>query len=464
MRIVVDLQAVQAANKARGIGRYATSLTRALINEATQHEIVLVVNGQFPNALAETRAALRGADLAPEIRVWSGPSLVQNWMDASPWQREAAALIRDAFIESLRPDVILVLSLFEGFDDPAVTSVPLPRRGVPTAIVLFDLIPFVRRADYLSDTSLAAWYDSKIEHLRHADLLLAISESSRQEAIDHLGARPSTVVNISGAADATFRPATIEPIVETDVRSRLGLSCPFVMYTGGIDPRKNIQGLIRAYASLPIQVRLDHQLAIVCAADQSSIDTLELVASDCGLLADEVMMTGYVSDADLATLYNLCKVFVFPSIHEGFGLPALEAMSCGRAVIGSETTSLPEIIKLPEAMFDPFDLSAIAQKLAQALTDDDFRRRLETNSQKQALRFSWDRTARRALDAMEALHAERTDTLTAPLCLPPCRRRRCRRRRCRRRRRRCRRPCRPCRRPCRRRRRRRRRRSCRHLG
>ena len=119
------------------------------------------------------------------------------------------------------------------------------------------------------------------------------------------------------------------------------------------------------------------------------------------------MLTGFVPEEDLLVLYNLCKAFVFPSWHEGFGLPALEAMSCGRAVIGANTSSVPEVIGRDDALFDPMSDSSIAAKLEEVLTNDAFRSELERHGLEQAKRFSWDASAQRAIAAFEALHARK---------------------------------------------------------
>ncbi len=121
------------------------------------------------------------------------------------------------------------------------------------------------------------------------------------------------------------------------------------------------------------------------------------------------MLTGFVSEEDLLTLYNLCKVFVFPSWHEGFGLPALEAMSCGRAVIGANTSSLPEVISRDDAMFNPMNDFSITEKLAQVLTDDVFRSELEQHGLERAKLFSWDTSAKRAIAAFETWHVKKID-------------------------------------------------------
>lgn len=136
-------------------------------------------------------------------------------------------------------------------------------------------------------------------------------------------------MNISTAADPQFQPVQISAQLETAVRERYGLRCPFVMYTGGIDHRKNIEGLIRAYAKLPQPLRALHQLAVVCSAKAPDRIALETLAKEMGLQANELVLTGFVPEEDLVTLYNLCKVFVFPSWHEGFGLRWRQCLADG---------------------------------------------------------------------------------------------------------------------------------------
>ena len=308
--------------------------------------------------------------------------------------------MRETFISELKPDFVLITSLFEGLVDDAVSTVK-NYASIPTAVVLYDLIPYINPKPYLENPVVSNWYLKKIEQLKKADLLLSISKSSGQEAVDWLNFDPSQVVNISTACDDKFQPVKLNNSDYTHFAQTYNLTKPFVMYTGGIDYRKNIEGLIRAYAQLPKAVRQHHQLAVVCSVQPHDRERLTELAKQQGLGKNDYIMTGFVPEEDLIKLYNACKLFIFPSWHEGFGLPALEAMQCGAPVIASNNSSLPEVVGLDEALFDPLDDQAITAKLLQGLTDEAFRQHLIAHGKVQAKLFNWDNIATTALTAME---------------------------------------------------------------
>ena len=308
--------------------------------------------------------------------------------------------------------MVVVGSLFEGLGEDIATSVS-QYVATPTAVILYDLIPLVFKDMYFPTTSATSdWYYKKLEQLKQAELLLAISESSGSAAVNLLGIAPDRVANISAGVDAHFQPRPVSPQDIKHFREVYGLTGRFIMYTGGIDLRKNIDGLIRAYARLGKMLRSTHQLAIVCAIQPEERSRLENLGASIGLASGEVVMTGYVPENDLLALYNGCTLFVFPSLHEGFGLPIVEAMQCGKAVIASNTSSLPEVVGRTDALFDPHDESAIAAKMQQALEDDVFRAELERHGPAQAARFTWDETAQRAISAIEK--AVEREATTAP--------------------------------------------------
>jgi glycosyltransferase involved in cell wall biosynthesis len=316
--------------------------------------------------------------------------------------------MREYAIAQLNPDAVLVTSLFEGYVDDSIVSVGRFADGAATAVVLNDLIPFLRPDFYLRQPEQRRYYDGKIDSLRRAGLLLAISDYSRQEAIDALGLAPGNVVAISTAVDDIFHPAPLEPAHLEALRARYGITRAALMYApGGFDARKNLVGLIQAYARLSAPLRAAHQLVIAGKVNEGERRHLEEAAREAGLGADDLVLTGYVSDQDLIDLYRSVALFVFPSLHEGFGLPALEAMACGAPVIGADNTSIPEVIGNPEAMFDARDPAAIAAKIEQVLGDPAQLARLREHGAVQSRKFSWDASAKKAIAALEAHAAAR---------------------------------------------------------
>ena len=407
-RIVIDMQGAQSTgSRNRGIGRYTRSLVAALLRQDTKHQIVLVFNGYFADTISEISIEC-GVLLSPEsLCVWHAEGFeTPITQEHSPW-RVAAELTYEAFLLSHEPDLILVTSLFEGLTDPTVTSIHGYQVDVPVAVVLYDLIPYTNPVPYLENPLVKAWYLEKVQHLKRADLLLSISEYSRQEAIEAIGFDTRRVVNIATDADAHFKKVLQSPQQAAAVRQSFGLLGDFVMYTGGADYRKNIEGLIKAYAKMPADVRLKTQLAIVCAMPDLTQEHLVHLATTLGLDRTEVVFTGYVSEADLNALYNLCSLFVFPSFQEGFGLPALEAIRCGAPVIGSNRSSIPEVIGWTEALFDPYSVDSIADLMKRALTDQAFRTALKQRQSAHVAQFSWDDSAKRALSAIESELAAR---------------------------------------------------------
>ena len=426
MRIVLDLQACQASSRHRGIGRYSMSLALAMARQAGDHELRIVLNRHFPDAFDAIRTAFDGLIPASHISSYDIPVPAAELAPQNAWRVRAAEQVREAFLLLQAPDIVHVASLFEGLVEDAPVAIGqgagLGHGRFATAVTLYDLIPLLRKETYLTGAPVKAWYYRKLQSLKNSALLLAISAHSRQEAISALQLAPQQIVNISSAVDGAFHPRQLGTDALATLRARYGLTRPFVMYTGGIDFRKNIEGLIEAFSRMPIALRKAHQLAIVCMIEPAERLRLGLLARSFGLAPDELILTGFVSDADLVALYNSTEVFVFPSLQEGFGLPALEAMSCGTATIGSNTSSIPEVIGRADALFDPTDINAIAGKIVAVLTDDGFRHSLQAHGLQQAKLFSWDASAKTTLDAFEALHARRHHVTTVAVAATPVRR------------------------------------------
>jgi len=402
MRIVIDMQGAQTESGFRGIGRYTLSLAQAIARNRGEHEIILALNGLFPDTIEPIRAAFDELLLQENIRVWYAPGPVRQCESGNEWRREVAERIREAFLASLRPDVLHVPTLFEGFKDDAVTSIGVFAPQIPTVVTIHDLIPLLNPEMFLKhNPAYALFYKRKIEYLKCANQWLAGSESAAGEGRDMLELPAESVSITYEGCDSVFRHMEITEEEKQQFLMTFGIVQPFILFIGSADAHKNLHRLVRAYSRLPQKLGDAYQLVLPGKVLDSELDTT-------GISKGKLIFTGYVTDEELARFYNLCTVFIFPSYHEGFGLPALEAMSCGAAVIGANTTSLPEVIGRQDALFDPYDEGDICRKLAQVLGDAAFRSELAAHGLEQARKFSWDKSAQRAITTFETVHSATT--------------------------------------------------------
>ncbi|MEX3894772.1 glycosyltransferase [Paraburkholderia sp. BR10954] len=405
MHLLIDLLACQTTgSRDRGIGRYSLALARAVATQGGQaHRISLLLSDRFPETVAGLRQMFTPLVGSGNIHVISLPAACRELDPTHFARRLAAERIRNHVIRQLQPDCVHVTSLFEGLDDDSVCSVePVTGSAQTVAITLYDLIPYLHAPVYLADPNVRRWYHRRLQFAKNAHLQLAISESSRQEALTVLGSAPDRVVNISSAIDDHFRPLELTPEQRAALQQRYGIRGEFVLYTGGIDYRKNIEGLIQAYAMLPAVTRAALQLVIVCRVQPLERQRLQAAVRRYGLADHELVLTGFVPEDELVQLYNLARLFVFPSLHEGFGLPVLEAMACGTPAIGSSRSSIPEVLGREDALFDPARPADIAKAMARALQDEAFLQSLREHGLARSKQFSWQTSAKRALAALEA--------------------------------------------------------------
>lgn len=402
MRILIDLQGAQTGSKTRGIGRYCQSLAKAIINEKSSHdEVFILLNGLFKNTIVDIKEEF--SEVLPDHHfvIFNAQGPVNASQLGNSLRTCTAELLRESIINDLNPDIILVSSLFEGWDNNAITSCGKLYSNVKTAVITYDLIPYIFQEQYFSDDRQKQWYQEKISSLMRADILLTISNSTKLDVEKLLPIGKQAVVNISSAADSKFLNILPRFSGDEDIFRRYKLNKTFFLFVGALEKRKNIEGLIQAYSSIREDLRRNCQLVIVCGVDKTQREDFRNLAFSFGLVDDEVIWTGVVSDEDLVSLYSSCYVFVYPSYYEGFGLPILEAMNCGAAVIGSSASSIPEVIGLDAALFDPYSIISMSQLMEKTLVDQMFWLSLKQHSTNQAKKFSWAQCAKNAIAAFE---------------------------------------------------------------
>ena len=388
MRIVIDVQSLQTTSKYRGIGRYTKAITKSIcINKDDDDEIILALSGILPG-IDEIREEFKDLIDANNIRVWKAPGPVAAILPENSKRKAIAERIKESFLASLNPDVVLIPSLFENPYEEFVSSINLLKK-LPTAVVLYDLIPLVFKDHYLKDYDVKCWYFEKLEHLKKADLILAISNYTKQDAIDLLGLHDKNIeVVYSGYDNDTFKKLNISKDEKHALLSKYNIKKEFILSVSAPDFRKNNENLIKAFLGLPSTIRDKLQLVI------TGKHVKEHLTLNINSFGESIVLTDYVSDEELAKLYNLCLFSIMPSYYEGFGLPTIEAMACGKAVIVSNTSSLKELVEKEEYMFDPSNISSIANKIQELFINEDLRKELENYSLERVKAFSWDKTAK----------------------------------------------------------------------
>lgn len=276
---------------------------------------------------------------------------------------------------------------------------PLDAPYGASVVTLYDLIPLRYPKHYLPTSTARAQYQARLDRARHADAIVSISQATTRDAIAMLGVDPRRVITIGAGVSDAFVPSLDRQKTLMEAQQSLpALRAGFLLYTGGIDFRKNLDGLFAAFAQLPRAFRREHQLVVVCQLRPSEREHLVVLARSLGIEHD-VLLTGYVEDHVLIQLYQTTHLLVFPSYYEGFGLPVAEALACGAPCIVGDNSSLADIVTDPVARFDPSDADDIARCIMQATRPGALRDSLFELAR--SSRYSWDDVAAATLEAYD---------------------------------------------------------------
>jgi len=291
-----------------------------------------------------------------------------------------------------RPDLLHVQ-----YTGPILSSVPL--------VVSVHDVSYLEHPNYFTRFRATQLRLTVKRTVDRAARVLTPSEFSKQAILRHYDLPAERVVVVPNAVSSRFRPVDRD-VARAEVMQQFGIPWPFILTVGDLQPRKNHLGLLQAFEDV-IRARpsLPHRLVFVGKETWASPDLHQAVARSS--VADRVHFTGFVEDADLLQLYGACDLFAFPSFYEGFGLPILEAMACGRAVVCSDTTAMPEVADSAGLLFNPHSTSEMARAMLDVLLDNELRARLERLGQQRATLFSWQRSARQTLEVYHDVAGKR---------------------------------------------------------
>jgi glycosyltransferase involved in cell wall biosynthesis len=269
-----------------------------------------------------------------------------------------------------------------------------PAFGYDRSVITIHDLNFLYYPRFLTADS-RRYYNEQIEWaVQRTDHILADSHATKTDLTSVLGVSSERITVIHLAADPSFRP-----VPEAEARriaSQYELEPGFLLFVGTLEPRKNVPGLLHAYRILLDQQVTAEPLVLVGGKGWLYEEIFERV--EALQLSDQVRFLHGVPDADLPGLYSAASVLTTPSFYEGFGLPALEAMSCGTPVVVADRASLPEVVGDAGVLVDPEDPETIAEGVKRVLTDEGLRGGLEARGLERASHFSWDRVARETLE------------------------------------------------------------------
>lgn len=385
MRLGFDMQAIQSVNSIGGIGVYNRSLLSHMIKLYPENEYELFFNGRYDlgqqpfvtaaNTHIHTIQYLHGNDLNP----------LNKYIHLANYELKGLNLLH-------------ILSPFE----PQAHTVISSKLFTKTVVTIYDFIPLIFKELYLPSSIHLKLYFDRLKILKSANLLLSISEATRRDAIELLGLAPEKIVNVGIAPSSDFRKLGSSSTIDAlQIVQKHNIQGPFVMTVSNLDHRKNLVTLLKAFTSLPDFILREFSLIVICNSDPKYVERNSDVSELLNHGLARIKFLYFIPIDELVALYNTCHLFVYASLYEGGGLPAVEAMKCGAPVLASNTSSIPEYIGRADALFDPRDHASIADSMLHVLTNEAFRKELGQYGEEHARNFSWDGVAKRTMQAYE---------------------------------------------------------------
>ncbi|MBZ5493471.1 MAG: glycosyltransferase family 4 protein [Acidobacteriia bacterium] len=366
MKIAFDLRRIGNP----GIGRYMKCLTESITAQAPEHEYLLILPPQSEHLVH-----------APNAQKLCTPLKYYSFRE----QFELPRILSRYKVDLLHGPHFLL---------PLV-------RPCPAVATIHDVIYMACPEDLPSLAGRLYYRVMMTACSRMATCLITDSKYSKDEIVRYLHADPARIEVVYPAVDPFFEsPADHDQIAS--VRARFGIDRDYLLSVGIYKPRKNYARLLKAFQLLH-KSGIHSQLVIAGPLGKGE-PILRGLARELGI-AEHVIFTGFVNDADLRALYSGARVYVCPSLYEGFGFTVLEAMACGTPVVCSSATSLPEVAGKAALYFDPNKPEEMASQLRRAVSDESVRTSLISEGRTNLLRFSWDETARQTLEVYhQALH------------------------------------------------------------
>ncbi len=383
------MRGVQTYSLHRGIGAHWRELMRALAAVDSENTYVLLYAKGFPASDDEV-------DYPPNF---------ERLHITVPFFRRKRSLFYLWLFDGARVEGIfhrrgVDIALLTTFAEVWFPGKPF--RAFPTVVWVYDLIPFVFPRQYFDEARYGRLkrflMHRKLRYTACASRIITSSRAVKDDWVRFTGYPPSRVDVIPLGVGRGFFAA--DGLAAEALRKKLALPERFILYVGGIDPRKNLIRALEAYAKARRKADVP-EIVIAGSVNKSHPDFVSLTEkiSELGL-EGRVRFLGFVDDSDLPALYRAAQFLLFPTLYEGFGLPALEAMASGCPVLTSNCSALPEVVGDAALLVDPYDVDAIADAIAALAENESLRRRLSRAGRLRAQGFTWEDAARRLVETL----------------------------------------------------------------
>ena len=285
------------------------------------------------------------------------------------------------------------MNMTPGFDSPMRLCV-----DVPSTAILYDITPRRFYWDIFSEEGRKAYQARLTQFQKRGVTLLAISEFSRQDLLQATPITPEKVITIMAGLNRAEKSAEITPALVKEVRAKYGITAPFFLHVGALDPHKNFGGVVKAMG----RIRSRHGIQLVVVGEKEN--HLKAYADECERKKiRDILFPGYIPRLDLEVLYHETVALLFLSWYEGFGFPVLEAMAQGCPVVTTNVTSIPEVAGDAALQFAPDDTAAISRGMQQLLDNRALRETLRAKGLVQATKFPWIKPAQKTIEVWEQI-------------------------------------------------------------
>lgn len=386
LRVIVDVTPITA--KPSGVGLYVTNLIYYLYLLQTRENFQLNIfyqpslknwlkqDSNFPELLDQ----FDNFELTQQCFFFPYPVRISNWLLNNLPQ--TFPLLLDKSLQKYQ--------IFHG-----TNFTVYPDRFTLKVMTLYDLT-FLKYPQYV-DSVVAKYYRRVQQCLQWTDLVITISESSKQDVIKYLNISPEKIFVTPLASRYSVNYLASANITQLQSQVNYNFDIPYLLFVSTIEPRKNIITLIQAFNYLKAQYKIEHNLILIGKKGWKYQEIFSAIAKSP--YNKNIIHLDYLSDQLVALFYKLATVFIYPSYYEGFGLPVLEAMTLGTPVICSNTSSLPEVVGNAAIQFNSNNFLELADAIREVINNSQLQQDLVTKGYQQASNFSWEKTAKKTLDA-----------------------------------------------------------------